>query len=130
MSTRPNHGDGGAHDRLRPEEVALAGRPLAELTDAELERWHWACLRLSKRHPSWLGRWRWRRRWHRALAAWSRRIGARVGPGPLLCQRCGTRRPTAHVVYGHGAEQHTGHFCGECSKLEPPGWFVRAEAGP
>jgi len=119
----------GPGDRLSPEEAALAHRPFAELTDVELRRWCSACGRLSRLDPSRLARWRWRRRWRRALRAWARRIAGQVGSGPPLCERCGTQRPTVHVVYGHGAEQRTRHFCAGCSELEPPGWFVRAEAG-
>ena len=114
---------------LRPEEAALATRPLADLTAEELDRWRFACLRLSKLAPSRFGRWRWRRHWRRASDAWLRCIAARVDQGPPLCERCGTRHPTVHVLYGHGAEERARHFCAACSEVEPAGWVVRTGSG-
>lgn len=119
------------YDRLSPEEEALSARSLPELGDAELERWMWACRRMERAsNTSWIGRWIWRRRVRRAQDAISARTRARLGPGPALCERCRSRRPTVHVVYGKGAEEHYGHFCAGCSKLEPPGRLAVFEAGP
>ena len=125
---RSNHSARGALDRLSPEEATLADRPLRELTEPELQRWSHACLRLSKFDPSRLARWRWRRRWRRAMGAWTSRIAGRLGSGPPLCERCGERPPTVHVLYGHGAAELARHFCDACSKLEPPGRFVHGSA--
>lgn len=122
-------------DRPTPEETALAARALRDPSNEELDEWCFACLRLSRLDRSWLGRWRWRRRWRRALRASMMRANARLGAGPELCQRCGLRRPTVHVLYGHGADERSGHFCAECSERAQRGWFGRSEgkrvaAGP
>ena len=109
------------------EELALAARPMRELTDAELQRWMWACLRLSKCERTWFRRWRGRRAWSRAMTASSRRTSARLGAGPLLCQRCSVQKPTVHIAYDRGPSERYGHFCRDCSRHEPHGWFVRAD---
>ena len=115
-------------DQLTPGEAALRSRPVATLSDNELERWMWACLRLSKLAPG-LGvqRWLWRRRWARAMRQVVARTCTRMGAAPMQCGRCGAARPTIHVAYGHGAAERFAHFCAACSRSEPPGHTVFSE---
>ena len=114
-------------ERLSSDEAMLVARPIEDLTDEELDRWMWACRRLAKLDVSWYRRWRWRRRLRRGVRVSMDRTNVRLGAGPPLCERCRQRPPSVHIVYGHGNNERYGHFCAECSKLEPPGRFGRME---
>ena len=102
---------------------------LDALSDAELANWirrtslAWArCRRFTLR----------RGRWRRANSAATLALGARLQADagvPGSCDVCGRPRPTHHQVLGMGNELRFAHYCSDCVRRAPSGWFSASTAG-